>query len=59
LELMLGFSGAEVRATCTEAGYYAIRENRTKVKESDLVKAIRKVKEDDEEEKKDYMNIFG
>jgi proteasome regulatory subunit len=59
LELMLGFSGAEVRATCTEAGYFAIRENRTKVKESDIIKAIRKVKEDDETEKNDYMNIFG
>ena len=57
--LMEGFSGAEVRAVCTEAGYFAIRENRTKIKESDFVKAIKKVSEEESLEGKDYMNMFG
>ena len=57
--LMEGFSGAEVRAVCTEAGYFAIREDRTKIKESDFVKAIKKVSEEESLEGKDYMNMFG
>lgn len=57
--LMDGFSGAEVRAVCTEAGYFAIREDRTKIKESDFVKAIKKVSEEESLEGKDYMNMFG
>ena len=31
-KLMEGFSGAEVRAVCTEAGYFAIRDNCTKIR---------------------------
>ena len=57
--LMDGFSGAEVRAVCTEAGYFAIREDRTKIKESDFVKAIKKVSEEELLEGKDYINMFG
>ncbi len=37
------FSGAEIRAICTEAGYFAIRENRKKVKIDDFLAAIDKV----------------
>jgi len=59
LKAMAGFSGAEIRAVCTEAGYFAIRENRTKVNEKDLSKAIKKVKEEEAMEGRDYMRMFG
>ena len=52
------FTGAEIRATCTEAGFYAIRENRDYVKQDDFLKAIEKVRiaeEDDHEHKR----LFG
>lgn len=51
-----GFSGAEIRACCTEAGYFAIRANRTIVLNEDFLKAIKKVKQ---EEKEDYLDMFG
>ncbi len=53
---MEGFSGAEIQAVCTEAGYFAIRDKRTYVIEEDFYKAIKKVKKD--EEKKD-LYMFG
>ena len=55
---MDGFSGAEIKAVCTEAGYFAIRSNRTKIIEKDFLKAIIKV-EQKEEEDKDYIKMFG
>jgi len=57
--LMEDFSGAEIRAVCTEAGYFAIRANRTKITKKDLLKAIEKVKREELTEGKDYMNMFG
>jgi len=54
-----GFSGAEVKAAVTEAGYYAIRADRTVVKEADLFKAIQKVRRAEEREGKDYIGMFG
>ncbi len=59
IELMQGFSGAEVRAGCTEAGYFAIRNNRTKVTPEDFIKAVSKVKAEEESEGKDYLKMFG
>jgi proteasome regulatory subunit len=59
LKLMEGFSGAEVRAVCTEAGYFAIREERTKVIQKDLEEAIKKVKRFEEEDKTGYIGMFG
>ena len=53
---MLGFSGAQVKAAVTEAGYFAIRENRTKVKEDDFLKAIEKVAEKEDTE---FKQMFG
>ena len=53
------FSGAEVNAVCTEAGYFAIRDDRTKIKLDDFKKAITKVKEAKEVEGEDYMRMFG
>ncbi|MEM4263401.1 MAG: proteasome-activating nucleotidase [Candidatus Woesearchaeota archaeon] len=51
------FSGAEIKAVATEAGYFAIREKRTKVTEEDFFKAIEKVKQ--KEEDLEYKKIFG
>ena len=59
ITLMDGFSGAETKAVCTEAGYFAIRQNREKIVQEDFLKAIDKVKLEEEAEGKDYMNMFG
>jgi len=56
---MEGFSGAEIKAVCTEAGYFAIRENRSFVTKDDFAKATEKVKKAEELEGKDYMGMFG
>lgn len=54
---MKGMSGAEIKSVATEAGYFAIRDNRNKIKEEDFLKAIEKVKQ--EEEDTGYKNVFG
>ncbi len=59
INAMEHFSGAEIKAVCTEAGYFAIRKNRTKILEDDFSKAIHKVKEREKEEGQDYMHMFG
>ena len=56
---MEGFSGAEIKAACTEAGYFAIRNDRTFVTKDDFLKAIEKVKQEEKAEKEDYMGMFG
>ena len=55
--LLKDFSGAEIKAACTEAGYFAIREDRNLVNESDFLKAIDKINE--EEIDTDYVKMFG
>ena len=57
--MMEDLSGAEIKAVCTEAGYFAIRDNRTKVVNNDFLKAIDKVMKEEEAEGQDYMNMFG
>ncbi len=56
---MENFSGAEIHAVCTEAGYFAIREDRTMVTKDDLVKAVSKVKKEEKLEGEDYLRYFG
>jgi proteasome regulatory subunit len=56
---MEGFSGAEIRAACTEAGYFAIRENRSIVSQKDFLDAIEKIKNAREDEVEDYLGMFG
>ena len=56
---MEGFTGAEIKAVCTEAGYFAIRNDRTSLVEKDFVEAVKKVKLKELEEGDDYMNMFG
>jgi len=53
---MEGFSGAQIKSAVTEAGYFAIRENRTKIKEDDFYRAIEKVAEIEDTE---YKAMFG
>ena len=52
------FSGAEIKAMCMEAGYFAIRENRTIVNTQDFLKAIDKVMSQEEYDE-DYLKMFG
>lgn len=56
---MEGFSGAEIKAVCTEAGYFAIRNERDFVTREDFLKAIEKIKQEDKIEKEDHMGMFG
>jgi proteasome regulatory subunit len=58
-KLMEGFSGAEIKASCTEAGYFAIRASRFKVTEKDFKQAIAKVKREEKLEGDDFMRMFG
>ncbi|MEM0021346.1 MAG: proteasome-activating nucleotidase [Fervidicoccaceae archaeon] len=43
-EISEGFVGAEIKATCVEAGYYAIRDGRDVVTMSDFIRAVEKIK---------------
>lgn len=56
--LLLGFSGAEIKAVCTEAGYFAIRNDRTSITESDFLNAIKKIRQNNEEDGT-YKEMFG
>ena len=58
IKIMDNFSGAEVRAVCTEAGYFAIRAKRTSVNKQDFLKAVDKIKEKEAEEG-NYLHMFG
>ncbi|MBT4539494.1 AAA family ATPase [Candidatus Woesearchaeota archaeon] len=51
-------SGAEIRAACTEAGYFAIRANRDHVTQKDFLEAIEKVKITEEEDL-EYKKLVG
>lgn len=59
VDRMEGFSGAEIKAVCTEAGYFAIRTNRTFVTKEDFLKAIDKVKQEEKAKGEDYLGMFG
>ncbi len=58
VEEMEKFSGADIRSVCTEAGYFAIRSNRTKVTQRDFLDAIKKLRTTEETEPSDYMDMF-
>ncbi|MBU1198824.1 MAG: AAA family ATPase [Nanoarchaeota archaeon] len=58
LKKMKGFSGAEVKAVCTEAGYFAIRSKRTKVVHHDFLCAIDKVNKEEVSED-GFSAMFG
>ncbi len=52
-------SGAEIRSVATEAGYFAIREDRDVVSEEDFIKAIAKIRKEEDKYGKDYVSMFG
>jgi len=56
---LVGFSGAEIKAVCTEAGYFAIRDNRSMIQEKDLMAGISKVRRDELLEGQEYLRMFG
>jgi 26S proteasome regulatory subunit T4 len=45
VKLADGFNGADLRNICTEAGLFAIRDDRDYILEEDLMKAARKISE--------------
>ncbi|MBD3354617.1 proteasome-activating nucleotidase [Candidatus Woesearchaeota archaeon] len=57
IKRMENFSGAEIKSVCTEAGYFAIRENRTSINKQDFYKAIAKVRQ--EEGSEEHKRMFG
>lgn len=59
LDLTDEFSGAEIKASCTEAGYFALRESRTSVRQKDFERAVEKVKRYEEIEGREYLKMFG
>jgi len=57
---MEGLSGAEIRASCVEAGYAAIREDRFYVNHKDFTDGIKRVKEGEKSEGEEkYLAMFG
>ena len=56
-ERMDNFSGAEIRAAVTEAGYFAIRAERAQITADDFDKSIKKIRS--REEAVEDVNIFG
>ncbi|MFB6138130.1 MAG: AAA family ATPase, partial [Halobacteriaceae archaeon] len=42
-----GFSGADIRAACTEAGMFTIRDDRTEIAMADFVQATAKIEAED------------
>ena len=59
IDAMEGFSGAEIKAVVTEAGYFAIRDSRTKVTEEDFFLAIEKLQSGEPTDDTDYVAMFG
>jgi len=53
------FSGAEIKSVCTEAGYFAIRDNRCVITHNDFLKAVEKIKISRDQESRDYVAMFG
>ena len=53
---MEGFTGAEIKAACTESGFFAIREDRDHVTQEDFIVAIEKVRFEEEDE---HPGAFG
>ena len=59
LSLMEQFTGADIRAVCTEAGYCAIRTSRTTITTQDFLHAIKKLQEKEREEDQEHLQMFG
>ena len=59
IKKLKGYSGAEIAAMCTEAGYFAIRDNRQKVIMDDFMNAIDKINIERSIEDRDFVSMFG
>ncbi|MBI2175912.1 AAA family ATPase [Candidatus Woesearchaeota archaeon] len=59
VEMTENLTGAEIKAVCTEAGYFAIREERNSVETRDFISAITKVRSKNEVESTEYVAMFG
>lgn len=57
-EKMSGSSGAEVKAVCTEAGMYALRERRVHVTQEDFEMAVAKVMRKDSDQNLSLRKLF-
>ncbi|CAG8601366.1 9320_t:CDS:2 [Ambispora gerdemannii] len=57
-EKMTGSSGAEVKAVCTEAGMYALRERRVHVTQEDFEMAVAKVMKKGEEQNESLRKLW-
>jgi proteasome regulatory subunit len=55
---MEGMTGAEIKAVCTEAGYFAIRDSLEKIESTHFHKAIKKVSKKKEEDNS-HVHMFG
>lgn len=53
-----GMSGAEIKSICTEAGYFAIRDNRYFILQDDLNRAYDKVLAKEKKEKDEFKKMF-
>ncbi len=54
-----GASGAQIRAICTEAGMFAIRNNRSKVRMQDFEEAVNKVMNAEDDSEKETGAMFA
>jgi len=55
---LLGASGAEIKAVCTEAGMFALRERRVHVGQEDLEMAVQKVMKKDSEKNMSLRKLW-
>ncbi|MEK6900070.1 MAG: AAA family ATPase [Nanoarchaeota archaeon] len=58
-EKMEEFSGAEIQAVCTEAGYFAIRQDREYITQEDFLKGVEKVSANLYDEEGVEAKFFG
>jgi len=58
VSIMDDFTGADIRAVCTEAGYCAIRTSRTNITTDDFLQAVATVQEKENEDM-EYSRMFG
>ncbi len=56
---MENLSGADIKSVCTEAGYFAIRDNRGKVSNKDFFEAIKKVEAEEKSDTIDHTRMYG
>jgi len=56
---MEGFTGAEIKAACTESGFFAIREDRDHVTHEDFLVATEKIRFEDVDEELEHRGLLG